>query len=382
MVWGEILDTDSMQFGFKAGVSTTQCSWLVNEVTTYFMRRGTAVSTCLLDCSKAFDKCRFYKLFTKLIDKGLPPIVVRVLIFSYEEQTGWVKLAGKQSTPFGLTNVYLDDLLRELRRLQLGCSIGGCWFGCAGYADDLIILAPNRDVLQRMLIICEAYAEDHNLVFSTDPVPSKSKTKCIYFCGRPGKVRYPEAVKLGGKDLPWVESADHLGHTLHQMTNMGKDCQRARATFIRRNIEVREQLSFAQPRQIMQAIQVLCTDAYGSMLWNLSSDQAEQFFKSWNTCVKLVYGVPRSTFTYLVEGFFAADNTSLRNQVLSRYPGFFRNLLNSPSREVRILAGIVSKDPRSTTCSNLNYLENVTKVNQLQVYSATRVRQALPEPEK
>ena len=163
----------------------------MNEVTNYFMRRGTAVTACLLDCSKAFDKCRFDKLFSKLIEKGLPAIVVRVLIYIYEEQTGWVTLSGKQSTSFTITNgtrqgsvlspvifsVYLDDLLRELRRLQLGCSIGGCWFGACGYADDLIILAPNREVLQRMLDICDAYASDHNLIFSTDPVPARSKTK-------------------------------------------------------------------------------------------------------------------------------------------------------------------------------------------------------------
>ena len=324
--------------------------------------------------------------------KGLTPIVVRVLIFIYEEQTGWVKLGGEQSMPFSLTNgtrqgsvlspmflsVYLDDLLRELRRLQLGCSIAGCWYGACGYADDLILLAPNREVLQRMLDICETYAEDHNLVFSTDPIPAKSKTKCVYFCGRPGQVRYPEPVQLGGKDLPWVESADHLGHSLNQMTSMEKDCQRARATFIRKTIEVREQLSFAHPRQVMQAVQVLCTDAYGSMLWELGSDPAEQYFKSWNTCVKLAYGLPRSTFTYLVEGYLAADQTSLRNQVLSRYPGFYRNLLSSPSREVRILARVVASDPRSTTCRNLRYLERITNLNQPQFCSALKVREALP----
>ena len=161
--------TDSMQFGFKKGVSTTQCTWLVNEVATYFMRRGTAVAACLLDCSKAFDKCRFDKLFQKLIKKGLPAVVVRVLIFAYEEQQGWVKLAGKQSSPFSLTNgtrqgsvlspllfsIYLDDLRGELRRLQLGCHIGGWWFGASAYADDLILLAPNREVLQRIVTTCE-----------------------------------------------------------------------------------------------------------------------------------------------------------------------------------------------------------------------------------
>ena len=104
IIWGGVLSTDSMQFGFKSGLSTTQCTWLVNEVATYFMRRGTAISACLLDCSKAFDKCRYDKLFTKLIEKGLPSIVVRVLIFMYQEQKGWVKLGSMISEPFSIGN--------------------------------------------------------------------------------------------------------------------------------------------------------------------------------------------------------------------------------------------------------------------------------------
>ena len=90
--------------------------------------------------------------------------------------------------------------------------------------------------------------------------------------------------------------------------------------------EVREALRFAQPLHVLRAIEVMCMDAYGSMLWNLESDKAEQFFKSWNTCVKLVYNVPLSTFTYLVEGYLASNLISMRNKVLAQYAGFFRNL--------------------------------------------------------
>ena len=162
------------------------------------------------------------------------------------------------------------------------------------------------------------------------------------------------------------------------MTNMSNDCQRARATYIRKTVEIREQLSFAHPVEILKALQVLSTDAYGSMVWDLSCDQAEQYFKSWNTCIKLVYGVPRSTFTYLVEGFLAGDQVSLRNQVLSRYPGFYRSLLNSSSEEVSILARIVSRDPRSTTYRNLKYLERLTKLRQPEFYTAFKIKEALP----
>ena len=102
---------------------------------------------------------------------------------------------------------------------------------------------------------------------------------------------------------------------------------------------------------------------------------------SWNTCTKLVYDVPRSTFTYLVEGFFAARMPSLRNQVISRYSGFFRNLLKSPSREVRVLARIVADDPRSTTCVNLRYLRRLTSLGKPEVYCSSRIRAALPVKE-
>ena len=52
----------------------------------------------------------------------------------------------------------------------------------------------------------------------------------------------------------------------------------------------------------------------------------------------------RSTFTYMVEGFLAAEHRSLRSQVLSRYPAFVQNLLTSPSKGIRLLANIVARD--------------------------------------
>ena len=87
--------------------------------------------------------------------------------------------------------------------------------GCL-FADNLLLLAPNMNTLQAMVKECEVYGREHNLVFSTDPIPALSKTKCILFCGRPGKVSYPPPVMLDGKELPWVQEVTHVGHVLHQ----------------------------------------------------------------------------------------------------------------------------------------------------------------------
>ena len=65
-LWGGSLSTDSMQFGFKKKTSTAHCSWLVMEVCGHFLRRRSQVFVALMDCSMAFDKCLFSKLFQKL----------------------------------------------------------------------------------------------------------------------------------------------------------------------------------------------------------------------------------------------------------------------------------------------------------------------------
>ena len=39
-VWGDTMVSDTLQFSYKEGLSTTQCTWLVNEVSNYFIMRG------------------------------------------------------------------------------------------------------------------------------------------------------------------------------------------------------------------------------------------------------------------------------------------------------------------------------------------------------
>ena len=76
--------------------------------------------------------------------------------------------------------VYLDDLIKKLRDLKLGVHVAGVWMGATGYADYLLLLAPVRSVLAEMVRVCEEYGKQHNMIFSTDPVPAKSKTNVCF----------------------------------------------------------------------------------------------------------------------------------------------------------------------------------------------------------
>ena len=380
LLWGDQLATDALQFGFKKQTSTTQCSWLIMEVASYFLRQGTPVIVTLLDCSKAFDMCRFSTLFQKLLDRNFPPIVIRLLIFVYEEQEGCVVWDGVRSDSFRITNgtrqgsvlspvlfsVYLDNLLQELRIQGVGCHMGGVWVGAAGYADDIILLAPSRAAMQKMLKVCEVYASSHNLCFSTDPMPSKSKTKCIFMCGY-GNPVLPVPLRLSGQDLPWVEHGTHLGHELHQLGNMDMDISMKRAEFIESSVQIRETFNFARPEEILKAVNVYCSHFYGSMLWDLYGNKANQLFNSWSTCVKLAWDIPRSTHTYIVEDVLAKDFFTVKQQLVGRFVDFFQKLLKSPSSEIRVVANMAGRCAQSTTGGNLHKIQLETGLDPWQV---------------
>ena len=70
------------------------------EVAQYYLRNGTPVIATLCGCTAAFDKCQFDILFVKLLARDVPGIVVRLLIFVYQEQVAWVKWGNVKSRQF------------------------------------------------------------------------------------------------------------------------------------------------------------------------------------------------------------------------------------------------------------------------------------------
>ena len=53
--------------------------------------------------------------------------------------------------------VYVDTLLISLKETGVGCYISCFFTGSMGYADDIILLAATRHVLQVMLNICKIF---------------------------------------------------------------------------------------------------------------------------------------------------------------------------------------------------------------------------------
>ena len=91
LLFGSLLSNDVLQFGFQKKCSTVQCTWAVQETISHYLRSGSEVYCCLLDFSKAFDKVNFEQLFRKLEKRKIPPIILRLILFIYLNQTCFIR---------------------------------------------------------------------------------------------------------------------------------------------------------------------------------------------------------------------------------------------------------------------------------------------------
>ena len=98
------MSTDQLQFGYQKGISTTMCTWAVSAVVEHYNLRGKVVYGAALDCSKAFDMVEWCELFKELMERGVAPVFLRVLLHIYLHQRCDVRWNGHYSTRFPVTN--------------------------------------------------------------------------------------------------------------------------------------------------------------------------------------------------------------------------------------------------------------------------------------
>ena len=332
------------------------------------------VFCCLLDFSKAFDKVNFDSLFQKLLDRNFPAIFLRLITYIYNHQSCFIRWNSTESSLFKVKNgvrqgailspslfcIYLDTLLARLRDAGVGCHIGGMYLGAFGYADDVTLLAPSRQALQLMLDICEDFATSHSMLFSTDPNPARSKTKCLFF-SRKRNSEQVSPVTLNGDTLPWVTTAKHLGNHLSSKLSLASyspetktDILCKRAILFDKVHQVLQQFGNLEPKLVINLLSIYSTALYGSTLWQIDSEEYKKLIRSWNIAVKIIWELPHPTHVRLLEPLSPVPH--LEAVLTGRYIGFIENLSKSAKPSVRMLFDLSNSDLSSQTGQNIGFL--------------------------
>ena len=176
-----IVELSDCQFGFRRNHSTNIAHALLKKVASGFKCRGSYTFLCFLDMSKAFDYVNCWKLFNKLLDKGVARNVVNLLFYWYANEAMFVQWQNYFSDKFSKCNkvrpflfsLYIDDLLRGLHKCGVSCKLFSVWANVLGYADDIVLLAPSWAALQKLTDLALEEAIKIDMVFNS------KKTKCI-----------------------------------------------------------------------------------------------------------------------------------------------------------------------------------------------------------
>ena len=80
------------------------CTLVLKEIVRYYYNICSNVFSCYIDATKAFDRVRYDKLFNLLIDRGIPPIIVRSMLDLYVRQSLKTHWRGYMSDEFRTTN--------------------------------------------------------------------------------------------------------------------------------------------------------------------------------------------------------------------------------------------------------------------------------------
>ena len=304
---------------------------------------------------------RFDLLFENLMDRGVHAADLRLLMDLYSRQRIRTLWKNKHSAYFGTQNgirqgsiaspvlfcIYLDNLIKKLRRKGVGCWVGGSFFGALAYADDVALLCPSIGGLQEMVKMCEEFAAEWDLTFNSQ------KSMCLHFSRKKEEERRP--VRLNGIELKWTSTFKYLGNHVSQDLEEREDVGRKRGDLFGRTNAVLAQAHGVSKEITCKIFKTQCAHLYGAETWSLADKNVPLIFTAINRCVRRVFDLPYRTHRRYLPIF--ARCKPYEEQIMCRTRKLISKMKNvNPS--VSTLSTCCLHDARLISAMNVCYCDS------------------------
>ena len=353
------LHTESNQFGFKPKMGTDMPIYLLKEIVEKYTLLKGNIFMCFLDASKAFDRVNHFTLFDKLLRRGVPQYIVRLLDFWYTNQTMCVSWSGCLSDEFKVSNgvrqggilspflfnVYVDDLSKLLNTCTTGCMIGGSLINHVMYADDLVVFSPCADGLSYLLSKCEMFGINHDIVYN-----SKKSAILLYRNEALNSVDDTSIrFMLNNQVIPIVDKVKYLGHYLCDNLKDDSDLQRQRRMLYAQANLLKHRFYMCTEPVKVKLFKTFCYCLYTAPLWwNYTLYSYRKVRVAYNDAFRNILNVPR---------FTSASQLFVSNRVFT-LDGLVRHLL---ARFIKRLDDCTNLFICAINTSDLKYQSRIRK---------------------
>lgn len=210
-----------------------------------------------------------------MISRSIPLYIVKFIAFWYTKQTVMIRWGDAHSEPFTvkngikqggllspyLFNIYVDCLSKLLNGSGVGCLSGGLLINHLCYADDMVLLAPSKRALQRLLDICTSYAIRHDILYNTD------KSFCMICWPKKMLFKFIPVFYLQNDKLEYKDVFKYLGVLIHEKGNDDDEINmRMRGIYATGNMLIRKFSNCTVDCKLVM-FNTFFSNIYASALW-------------------------------------------------------------------------------------------------------------------
>ena len=264
------------QFGYRAGSGTDMCIFAFKEIVSHYRRLNTPIYICFIDVKSAFDRVSHWKLFNKLLDRGVSKPIVSMFVHWYTNQSLHVTWGEAVSERFHMSNgirqgavaspyffnVVFDSLNQDLNASGVGCHIGFKITNNLSWADDLVLITPSVHALRDLLTVCDRFADENLVIYNT------KKTKCMLVKSKKCVINTIPNVKLSGQTLEFVSKFKYLGHIICNTLSDNEDIFNQNRKLCARGNRLGRKYKAANVQVKKCLFQTFCSNIYCMTLWS------------------------------------------------------------------------------------------------------------------
>jgi exonuclease III len=212
------------QGGFRPKRGCTEQLFTLTELIKMRRSQGKRTYCCFIDIKKAYDTVWHVGLKSKLLGAGIHGAMYRSICSLYQCCESTIRLGGQlEYTDFFsietgvrqgcilsplLYSIFINDLVKELRKLNAGIGIGDKQLCVLLYADDIVLMAEDMQRLQRLMKGVHDYSVKWR--FEVNP----SKCGLMRFNLMSDGTRLPDhehRMTIGAQVIQWVSEYKYLG---------------------------------------------------------------------------------------------------------------------------------------------------------------------------
>ena len=262
------------QLGYTIQSSCTYTVTIMKEIIMQYNKENSNVHCAMIDLSKAFDEINHDILIDKLLKTSLPKIIVRTIGYMLKNTFADVRFnngisekwkINKGSRQGGilsplLFNFYVKGCIEDIINHDAGCKIGLIKWNVLAYADDIILMAPSLNGLQKLI---DTLGESiKKICLKINP----KKSKYIVF-KKNKKDATESSVKLYDEIIERVSHCKYLGIVLTDDMSNTMDSDRVLNKFLRQYNSMYHRFNFASREIIYHLFKTYSSSFYGIELW-------------------------------------------------------------------------------------------------------------------